>query len=177
MPMDRQTKQKVREQVAETLSKTSGVIVAQYSGMTVKDVTDLRVELRKVNAEFRVVKNRIVKKAIEQAHPEMAPLAEKLKGHVGIIYSYGDIGQIAKTTVDFQKSHAEKFEVKDGHIDNSLVSADDVKEIASLPSKEEMLAKIIGSIVAPHRGLVTVLSGVSRELVQVINQIKEQKSA
>ncbi|MBF0441713.1 MAG: 50S ribosomal protein L10 [Oligoflexales bacterium] len=168
-------KEKIKDQLAENFKKTNGIIVTEYHKLTVKDVTELRVELRKANAKFQVVKNRLAKKAIETEVPALNCITESLKGPVGLVYAYGDTAQAAKTTIKFQKSHSETFKIKAGYVEKSGVSAEQLAAIADLPSKEELLAKIIGSIVSPHRGLIGVVGGVSRKLVQVINAIKDKK--
>lgn len=175
--MDKQTKHKVREEVAESFKKSNCIIVMENNGLTVQEMTDLRVELRKNDAEFHVVKNRLVKKAIENDINEYQSLADHFKGPVGLVYGFGDAVQAAKTVIEFQKKNSKKVGITAGYIDNSSVTPDELKAIADLPSKEELLAKIVGSIVAPHRGLVCVLNGVSQKLVQVINAIKDKKTA
>ena len=77
--------------------------------------------------------------------------------------------------LDFAKAH-DKLKVTAGHMEGSVVSTDQLKAIADLPSKEVLLGQIVGSMVSPHRGLLGVLNGVSRNLVQVINAIKDKKS-
>jgi large subunit ribosomal protein L10 len=173
--MDKSGKLKLKEKFSSDLKKSGSLIVAEYRGLTVEEVTALRVELRKSQSEFHVVKNRILKKAIEQDVPAMSCIKDKFTGPVGVVCVYGDAAQAAKAALEFQKNHP-NFVVKGGYMEEASLSAEQLKEIADLPSKEELLARIIGSLVSPHRGLVTVLSGVSRQLVQVINQIKEKKS-
>jgi large subunit ribosomal protein L10 len=172
--MDKSAKLKLKDKLSGDLKKTASLIIAEYRGLTVEEVTSLRVELKKSQAEFHVVKNRILKKAIEQDVPEMTCIKDTFTGPVGVVCVYGDAAQAAKVAVNFQKDHP-NFVIKAGYLESAGLSAVQLKELADLPSKEELLARIVGSIVSPHRGLVTVLSGVSRQLVQVLNQIKEKK--
>lgn len=173
--MDRQGKLQLKEQLADRFKKSNAVLVAEYRGLTVEQVTNLRVVLRGANAEFKVLKNRIAKKAIEADVQEMAELAEALKGPVGLVYAYGDSAQATKATLEFEKANP-TFKVTAGHMEGELLSREGLKSIADLPSKEVLLGQIVGSLVSPHRGLLNVLNGVSRNLVQVINAIKETKS-
>lgn len=173
--MDRQGKSQLREALAERFEKSNAVIVTEYRGLTVEEVTKLRVKLREVSAEFKVIKNRIAIKAIEKESKDYEGLAEKLKGPVGIVCAYGDSAQATKTVLEFAKSHP-KLVVTAGQMEGEVVDQAQLKAIADLPSKEVLLGQIVGSIVAPHRGLLGVLNGVSRNLVQVLNAIKDKKS-
>ena len=174
--MDRKGKEQLKTVLSERFQKSNALIVAEYRGLTVEEVTDLRVKLREAGGEFRVIKNRIAKKAImEDANSSLSSLSDSLKGPVGVVYSYGDSAQVTKTTLDFAKSHP-KFVVTGGHMEGALVNEQQLKAIADLPSKDVLLGQIVGSLVSPHRGLLGVLNGVSRNLVQVINAIKDKKA-
>ena len=174
--MDRKQKQALRESTAERFKKSNAVIVAEYRGLTVEQMTKLRVALRKASAEFKVVKNRIAKKAIELDFQEMGGLAPNLKGPIGLVCAYGDAAQVTKAVLDFEKDNP-NFKVTAGHMEGAPLNKANLQALADLPSKEVLLAQIIGSLVAPHRGLLGVLNGVPRNLVQVINAIKDKKSS
>ncbi len=173
--MDRQGKIQLRQSFSEKFKKSNALIIAEYRGLTVAEVTELRVKLRDASAEFKVIKNRVAKKAVESDAEELKDLSDGFVGPVGLVCAYGDSAQATKTVLDFAKDHP-NLVVKAGHMDGSLVSTDELKAIADLPSKEVLMGQIVGSIVAPHRGLLGVLNGVSRNLVQVLNAIKEKKS-
>jgi large subunit ribosomal protein L10 len=173
--MDRKKKEGTRVAIAGKLQKSSATIIAQYRGMTMEELSTLRRDLRQVNCEFRIVQNRLAKKAIEVEVPDAGPLKEKLRGPVGIVYLFGDPAAGAKKVVEFEKNN-EKFVVTGGLFENKLISVGDIKALAELPSREVLLGRIVGTLVSPHRGLVTVLNGINRNLVQVINAIKEKKS-
>lgn len=175
MKMNKSEKIVVKEKIGSRFNDVSAVIFAEYRGLTVEELTELRVKLRDAEAEFRVVKNRIAKKAITDHAPDMEVVTDELKGPVGLVYAFGDSAQATKTVLDFEKAHP-KLVVKAGFMDSSKLTSSNLKEIADLPSKDVLLAKIVGSIVAPHRGIVGVLSGVNRKVVQVINAIKDTKS-
>ena len=176
MAVSKQKKMQLKTQFAEKFNEVNSAIIAKYSGMAMPDLTALRRALRENDSTFKVVKNRVAIKAIEDEAKDFGELAEHLKGPVGVVFVKGDIAQAAKTVLKFQKEH-DTFEVTGGVIDKNVVSLDEIKAISDLPSKEELLAKMVGSIASPSRGLVTVLSGVPRNLVQVINAIKDTKSA
>lgn len=172
--MDRNAKVQWRDEVVQELDKAGALFLANYSGMTVEELTALRRELRAVEADFRVVKNTVAKKAVQGRKEAVA--SALFKGQTGVIFARGDVAKVAKTVSDAGKKY-EKFQVLGGCMEGSLLEPKSVETLASLPSKEVLLAKIIGSMVAPHRGLLGVLNGVSRNMVQVINAIKEQKAS
>lgn len=173
--MDRQGKYKLREEFSERFKKSNALIVAEYRGLTVEQVTDLRVKLREASAEFKVLKNRVAKKSISEDVTHLEGLAPQLKGPIGVVCAFGDTAQAMKTALEFEKNNP-NFKVTAGHMEGAVISKEEIKAIADLPSKEVLLAQIIGSLVAPHRGLLGVLNGVSRNLVQVINAIKDKKA-
>jgi large subunit ribosomal protein L10 len=174
--MDKGQKEALRKEVVEMFAKSQAAIVAEYRGLTVEQMTNLRREVRKANGQFKIVKNRIAKKAIELEVPEFASLSGALKGPIGVAYFFQDAAVGAKSMLKFEAEN-EKFVITQAMMGKELVGKSELKAISELPSKEVLIGKILGSITAPHRGLVTALSGVSRNLVQVINAIKEGKSA
>ncbi|MCX6129053.1 MAG: 50S ribosomal protein L10 [Proteobacteria bacterium] len=175
--MDRKRKQSLREETVVRFKKSKAVLVAEFRGLTVEEMTKLRVALRQASAEFRVVKNRIAKKAISLEFQELEGLSKSLVGPVGLICSYGsDSAQVTKAALNFEKDHP-NFKVTAGHMEGAALNKTQLQSIADLPSKEVLLAQIIGSLVAPHRGLLGVLNGVNRNLVQVINAIKDKKTS
>lgn len=176
MPMTYKAKEALRGEIGEKFNKASAAIIAEYRGLTVEEITELRVQLRESEAEFTILKNRVAKKAMEDECKDSNELSGDLTGPVGAVFVYGDPAQATKSVLEFAKAK-DNFSVKSGMMDGKVVSIDDLKAIASLPSKEVLLAKIVGSLVSPHRGLVTVLSGVPRNLVQVINAIKDTKAS
>lgn len=174
--MDRQGKESLRKVAAERFSKSKAVIVAEYRGLTVEELTKLRIELRKASAEFKIVKNRIAKKAISIEQQSFENVSTSFKGPVGVVFAYGDSAAATKVALEFEKAH-EKFKVTAGQLGGEAYNKSQLQVIADLPSRDVLLAQIIGSMVAPHRGVLGVLNGVTRNLVQVINAIKDKKSA
>lgn len=173
--MNRAGKEQLRVALAEKFNKANAAIVAEYSGLSVGEMSALRVELRKVGAEFKVLKNRVALKALADEAEGARPLAGDLKGPIGVAFSYGDVAQTTKTILEFAKD-SDKLVVRSGLMEERRVDDQDLKAIADLPSREVLLGQIVGSLIAPHRGLVSVLAGVPRQLVQVINAIKDTKS-
>jgi len=177
MAMDRVQKQALRDNLAERFEKANGAVIAEYRGLTVAELTELRVKLRAAGAEFKVLKNRVAKKAIEAKSPKTAAILNDLKGPIGLVLIHGDFAAATKSLLEFGKERAELFKITAGVMDAKRVSLDDLKAISELPSKEVLLGRIVGTLVSPHRGLLNVLNGVPRNLVQVINAIKDKKNA
>jgi len=175
MAIDKARKEAMREELAGLFNKATASVIAEYRGITAQELSELRVELRKVNTEFKVIKNRIARKAVEGEASDSVALSSKLVGPIGIAYMYGDVAAGTKAMLEFQKSH-EKFKVTAGVMEGKVLGPDDLQALSDLPSKEVLLARIIGTLVSPHRGLLHVLNGVGTNLVRVINAIKDTKS-
>ena len=174
--MDRKTKHKLKDEMSVLLKQVSGIIVTEYRGMTVEELTLLRVQLRKSGATFKIIKNRVVKKSVEADVKNIVPLSPNFKGPIGLVLSFKDSAQATKAVFEFEKDHP-NFIVKAGYVEAGVYAPAQLKAIAALPSKEVLLGQILGTLMNPHRGLVTVLSGVPRNLVNVLNAIKDKKSS
>ena len=176
MPKSRAQKRQVKEEFSKDIQDLSGVIVSEYSGVSTANLTELRQSLHEVNCQFKVVNNRIVKKALEEeAGSSFKKLEGDLSGPTALTYIHGDVAAGTKKLLDFAKAQ-EKFVVRSGIIEGNVVPYEDLKAIADLPPKEVLIAKILGSIVSPHRSLMNVLSGVSSNLVRTLSAIKDKKS-
>src|SRR5689334_8713531 len=157
--MNRIEKSEWRESVVRALDSSTSIFLANYSGMTVEELSSLRRELRAVRADFQVVKNTIARRALEGRSE--AVVSKLLKGQMGVVFAYGDVGAAAKTLSNAAKKY-EKLTVVAGSLEGSLIDQAGITKIADLPSREVLIAKILGAMVAPHRGLLNALNGVSR---------------
>ncbi len=172
--MDRNAKLQWRESVVQALDKSGAVFLANYSGMTVEELTAMRRELKTVHADFHVVKNTIAQKAVEGRDENV--ISSLFTGQTGVVFAYGDAAAAAKVFADSAKKF-EKLKITGGYMEKSVLTPASVEKLASLPSREVLLGQLIGTMVAPHRGLLNVLNGVPRNLVQVLNAIKEKKAS
>ena len=175
MAKDKAAKAAIKEELAGYFNNAQASIVAEYSGITANELAALRVDLRKIDTEFKVIKNRVAKKAIEDTAQSSGELSDKLTGPVGVAYLNGDVAAGAKALLAFEKSNG-KFKVTGGVMEGKALSLEEIKALSELPSKEELIAKIVGTLVAPHRGLLHCLNGVSSNLVRVISAVKDTKS-
>jgi large subunit ribosomal protein L10 len=136
-------------------------------------MTELRSKLRDAGVEFKVVKNTLATIAANDV--EMEEMTEYFSGPTAIAFGEDDAVSPAKVLVEFAKDH-EVLEIKAGLLNGEIISKEKVESLAEIPSREELLAKAFASMKAPLSGLVNVLQGNIRGLVQVLNQIKEEKA-
>ena len=172
----RAAKEEIKEHVRAEMASSPAAIAVHYRGISNTDLISLRVTLRQTGASLRVMKNRIAIKSIDGGSLEhFVPLKKVLTGPTAIAYLRGDVAASAKALLGFEKEH-ENFQVTGGVLDGDFLATADIKAIADLPPKEVLLAKIVGSLVSPHRGILGVLGGVSTKLVRVLAAIRDNKA-
>ncbi len=164
----------VVEELTRELASSKGVYLADFTGLSVEKITQLRRAFRKSRSQFVVAKNTLAKRAIKGSPLE--PLSEHFRGPTGIAYSTEDPVAPAKVLADFGKEN-EAFKIKVAYVQGSLLNAKQIGAIAGLPPREVLIAQALGVIQSPMRGLVTVLSGVLTGLVVALEQIRKQKEA
>jgi large subunit ribosomal protein L10 len=167
-------KQEKIEEMKENFAKAKVAVVTEYRGLTVEEITKLRRTLQKEDSDYMVTKNTLAKLASKGTEFEV--LADTLKGPVAIAFGFKDEVAPAKILTKFIK------EVKKGQIvatalDGQLLDAKETEKLASLPSKEELYAKMLGSINSPATGIVGAMNAVMSGLVRAMDQVAKQKSA
>jgi large subunit ribosomal protein L10 len=145
-----------------------------YRGLTFAEATELRARLAKADASLKVVKNTLAKIAAVDAGVE--GLTELLQGPTAIAYCHGDPVRVAKIIQDFIKEK-KKAVLRGGKLERSLLSASDMEKLATLPSREQLIAQLVGVIASPLSGLVNVLNGPIRGLVVALGQVQEKKAS
>jgi len=166
-------KESAVQELRERLAASQNLFFTDYAGLTVEEITKLRGELRKDGNTYAVVKNTLFKIA---AGDVAAHVEQFLAGPTGVVFAGSDPVAPAKALKTFSDG-TKKIAIKAAYIDGRIVDARQVEQLASLPSKTELLAKLVGSLASPLRGLVTVLSGNQSGLVRVLNAIREQREA
>ena len=160
-----------REKVAEwkeIFASSSLVIAAEYRGIDVGQMTGLRQELRNNGARLRVVKNTFARLAADAAgKPE---LKETMNGPIGFVVTAGDAASAAKALVKYAADNGLPVKVVGGMLDSDVLSADRIEALAKLPSRDELIAKMLGSMNSPITGLVMVMSGPVRALATVLKR-------
>lgn len=170
----KQEKAKVVDEIRQHFEGSSSAVLVDYRGLTVEEVTELRSKFREAGAVYKVYKNTMTELAAKQLGYD--GLVEHLKGPTAIAFGVEDPVAPAKIITETIKK-LKKMELKAGVVEGKVIDVDGVKSLAELPSKEELIAKMLGSMNAPITNLVGVLSGTTRNLVYALNAIKEQKEA
>jgi large subunit ribosomal protein L10 len=169
----REQKQKDLEALAQQFQSASAGMLIGFKKLTVAKDQELRRQLREAGATFSVVKNTLARKAAEGT--PFAQAGEHFKGVTALALAEGDPVQLSKAISKFVKDNPEVFSFKAGVVEGRVVALGDVEAIATLPSKEELVSKIMFLINAQAQRLVTVISAVPRNLAIVVKQIGEQK--
>lgn len=154
------------------LADVPHAILVDFKGLNVENATNLRRKLREGDANFKVVKNTTVLRAVEEL--PLAELREAFSGQTAIAYTGGDVVRLAKVLREFAKEF-ETPSFKAGVVDGAPISADEFERLAELPSRDELIAKALYLMNYPITGLVTALSGVLRNFVVVLEQIRQKK--
>ena len=160
----------------DKISRAKSIIFAKYNALTVKENEELRSKLRRENNEYYVAKKTLFNLALKDK--AIAGLdVKKFEGQVAAIFGYGDEVSPAKIVGEFkkEKDKEDKIEFIGGVLENKYIGASEVANLAILPSKQELYAKIVGSINAPVSGLVNALAGNIRNLVNVLKSVGEKK--
>lgn len=170
--MNRTEKAAEIEVLRDQITKSQITIVADYKGLTVAAVSELRRKLHGRASRFKVVKNRLAKIAIKDSPAEV--LTAHLKGTAAIATSQTDAPGASKVLTEFAKAN-EQLKIKAGYLDGKLLSPKEIETLANLPSKEELIAKLMGSMQAPMSNLVSVMAQIPRQLVNVLSAVRDQK--
>jgi large subunit ribosomal protein L10 len=171
----RQDHQTIINAFSEKVKTAQSVFISGYSGMNEKEVTQLRKELRTYSAEHRVLKNRYFKCILSKIGiPSQDHLKPVLKGNTAFTIGGSDIVAVAKSLLRFARDH-EKLEIKGALVQGRVLNPEQIKNLAWLPSREELIEKTVQTIAAPLSNLVYVLKANLNKLAGVIQAIKEKK--
>ena len=165
-------KKLIVDELAEKMKKAQAVIFYDYIGLTVAEATELRNQFRAKDIEYKVIKNTMLKRAADAL--EYDKVDDYLKGPTAVAFSYDDPVAPAKILSDFVKK-LKKTQIKSGILNGKVMDVKGVESLATLPSREELLSKMLGSLNAPITSLVMALSGVPRNLVYALNAVKNVK--
>jgi large subunit ribosomal protein L10 len=167
-------KEAVVAEIKDRFTAADSVILADYRGLSVKDMQDLRAKLRESGGEMKIYKNRLTEIAVrELALPNMDEL---LQGPTAFVFAQGDPVAPSKALAAFAKEH-DVLEIKGGLIENRLLEVGEIKTLAALPSREELLAKLLGTLQNPAAKTVRVLNGPGTAIARVLGAIADQKQA
>lgn len=167
-------KEAVVKEIQERLERGKAMIVAEYRGLNVQKITQLRRSAREAGVEFKVYKNTLMARAATALG--ITGLQKYLEGPNAFAFSYEDPVAAAKVLAEFTKNN-EELQLKCGLLEGKVISVDEVKSLAELPPREVLLASLLRGMQAPLSGLVNVLQGNIRKLVYVLSAIQEKKEA
>lgn len=169
----RSEKEATVSEVKQKFAKSKAVVFADYRGLNVQEVTELRKKLRGAGVEYRVIKNTLTSRAAKEANVE--GLDPMLSGPTAIAFGYNDAVAPAKILYNFAKDH-KQLTLKGGILEGQIIDLETVKALAALPSREVLLTQLAGLMQAPIRGLVTVLSGPLRNVTYALEAVRKQKA-
>lgn len=173
MSLNLQEKQAVVAEVAKQVAGAQAIVMAENRGMAVADMTKLRAKARESGVYFRVVKNTLVRRAV--ADTPFASLSDKMVGPLA--YGIGsDPVAVAKVLNDFAKGN-EKFVITGGAMPGQMMSVKDIAALASLPSRDELIAKLLGTMQAPIVKLVRTMNEVPSKFVRALAAVRDSKQA
>jgi large subunit ribosomal protein L10 len=154
----REEKEQIVDSIAERFTRSKTMIVTDYRGLNVAEVTELRKQLREAGVEFEVLKNTMSRRAAQKAHVE--GIEEYLKGPSALAFGYDDVVAPAKVLFNFAKKH-KALELKGGIVEGRVISPSDVENLASLPSRDGLLSMLLSVLQAPMRNLAYSLKQVA----------------
>ncbi|MGI5950051.1 50S ribosomal protein L10 [Peptoniphilus sp.] len=167
-----QSKQALVDEIKENIQGAQSIVLVNYRGLNVEEVTELRAKYREANVNYKVYKNTMMRRAFEELGYE--GLDEVFKGPSAIAFGMEDPASAAKISAEFAEDH-EALEIKSGMVDGKVLSLEEIDALAKLPSKEVLLAQVLGGLNAPIQGLANVLNGTIRSLAIVLQQIAEKE--
>lgn len=167
-------KKQIVLEIKDMIERSQGVIFYDYRGLTVDEVTELRNKFREADVEYHVLKNAMLRRAVDMLKIE--GLNETLIGPTAVAFGYSDAVAPAKVLVDFVKK-IKKTEIKAGVLGNQVIDIKSIQSLAALPTKDELLATLAGTLQAPISGFARSLSGIICKLGYALNAVNEQKQA
>lgn len=174
MPLNLEQKQNVVAEVADVAAKAFSVVAAEYRGLTVGEMTELREKARESGVYVRVVKNTLVRKAVEGT--EFACIQEALVGPLVVAFSMEDPGSAARLVNDFSKDH-KKLETKFVSVSGQLLDASELGRLSRLPTKDQAISMLMSVMKAPVEKFVRTLAEPHAKLVRTVGAVRDQKQA
>lgn len=174
MALSKERKKEVLSQYVDWLSRSQAIILTEYSGISVKDISELRATLRESGGEYHIIKNTLGKLAFKEAGREFPD--DYFLGSTAIGFAFDDAPALAKAIVDFSKDK-ELVKIKGGYLGEDAVSAEQITALAKLPPLPIVRAQFVSTLLAPANKLARILAEPSRQLAQVLQAHAEQDAA
>ncbi|OGZ35995.1 MAG: 50S ribosomal protein L10 [Candidatus Portnoybacteria bacterium RIFCSPLOWO2_12_FULL_39_9] len=170
--LTKQRKQEIIKNLIDKLTRQKAVVFADYTGLKVKQIQDLRNRLKKEGIEFQVAKKTLIDLALEKAGLKNIKTKD-IQGQIAVAFGYQDEVSPAKIIYNFSKEN-DALKVLAGVIQGEFFETDKIKELAKLPSRQELLAKLVGNIAAPMSGLVNALESNLRNFVYLLSKLNHE---
>lgn len=171
MALTKAQKQKIIEDLKEMLSRQKAIILVGISGLKVKDISQLRKKLKAIDGNLRVAKKTLIELAFKESNLKFDK--DKFKEEIALAFGFKDEILPVKIVYQFSREN-ENLKILGGYLEDNFKEAQDLITLAQLPSREELLARLVGSISSPISGLVNVLQGNIKGLIRVLAQVKTQ---
>ncbi len=172
--MNREEKQKAVQDLRDKFLRYDVAVLTRFSGLKVSELGELRRGLKKISVDYQVVKNSLLKRAMEGT--DVALLRNHIRGPLAIALGKGDIVSLAKALTVYMKEHP-KFQIEAGVVGGKLLEGQAVEEAATLPSREELVAKLLFLLNAPVAGLMGVMREIPGKLLRTLDAIRQQKES
>ncbi|UMX48361.1 MAG: 50S ribosomal protein L10 [Candidatus Nealsonbacteria bacterium DGGOD1a] len=169
MAVSKTKKQEIVKELGDKLGRQKAVVFADFTGLKVKDLAGLKAKLRENGAEFKVAKKTLMKVAFKEKGINIDP--KTLAGEIALVMGYNDETAPAKTVYEFSRTN-QNIKILGGLLEKNALTLEQVLNLAKLPSKQELYAKLVGTMSAPSRNFAGVLQGNIRGLVTVLSKIK-----
>ncbi|QQS34995.1 MAG: 50S ribosomal protein L10 [Ignavibacteriales bacterium] len=173
--MNKTEKSEIISEIKEMIESASAVYLTDYTGITVEDINQIRNEFRKEGVRYKVIKNTLFKRAITESE-KFDKLGDHLVGMTGYAFASHNPVAPAKIIKKYFDT-TQKLSLKACYIENQFYDGNQLNQLASLPSKNEIIAGILGSLNSPVSGVVGAINAVMRDLVSVVDEISKKKAA
>jgi large subunit ribosomal protein L10 len=167
-------KKQLVAELKQKFAQAKMVVFTDYRGLNVSEINELRGKLHAVGVEYRVVKNTLTRFVLQESGP--AELLPQLEGPNALLFGFDEVVEPAKILLDFQKTH-KNLDIKLGVLEGKLMDLEQIKVLSALPSREVLVAQVLGGLQAPLYGLAYVLKANLTGLVRALDAVREQKEA
>ena len=180
--MTREEKAQVVAELKEVIDRASGMYFTDFQGMTLSHTTQLRNELRKAGLTYKVAKNTLIRRALDESGKLTEDLSKMLVNQTGVAFGFDDPVAPARVLRDFiDKTRAtptspDKPSLKMAYLEGVTYPGSDLKKVAALPTKKDVMSSIVGSLEAPMRGIVGALGALQRDIVYLVDAIEKKKA-
>jgi large subunit ribosomal protein L10 len=174
MPKTKQEKKQIIQDLVDKFSEYRSLVFTDYKGLTVAEAQEIRELCKEQNAEYIVAKKTLIQQALDKAGIQDVDV-KSMDGNIALVIGFEDQVTPAKIAANFAKEH-ESLQLLGGIMEDKYIDLSKVEALAKIPSKAELLSKLVGSLNSPISGFVNVLAGNLKGLVRVLNAIKEQKA-